>query len=217
MPRPRNPVSEAEGREMRRLYEDERVTLRELGERYDRNYQTISIAIRRAGGTIRPPGRLSRKPVEERKPCACGCGTLAKPGRVYVHGHHRRRKAAERREAAAAAVVEAAGADETCEYRATRYGGRARRTEEGGGDMYSRGNDLVGPACGAPVTLRGSGLCDRHQSVSAMSDHVSDEELARRLRQAVTVSCARCGLSWESTAMRASATFAFHTQVCPAA
>jgi hypothetical protein len=207
----RTPVTDAEATEMRRLYEEEEEPLRALSKRFGRKEQTVSAAIRRAGGVIRPPGGR-KKPEAPRTPCACGCGGLAKPGRTYVHGHHRRDRHAERRAQAEAVELEAGG---VCEYRSPTYSSYGGGASEGG-TAYSSGAPVVQPPlCGRPVAIKGD-FCREHQSARYTKDYRKPEEEAIRLRETVTVRCARCGLSWESSAMRASASFGHHTTVCEA-
>lgn len=182
-------------------------SLRAVADRHGfASHQTVSDAIRRAGGAIRARGVVSRKPEEPRNPCRCGCGRLvSRPGNIWIVGHHRRAKRSERVSQAAEVELRAGG---TCGYRPPRF------TPRSGTDYNPKDPALQAPACGRPTAIEGD-FCSEHQS--ARPDGGGAEGLAIRLRETVTVRCARCGLEWESSAMRASSTFAFHTKVCPAA
>lgn len=120
-------------------------------------------------------------------------------------------------EEAAQLHVDAAPAEVTCTYRPTEYRDSARSSD--GEKRMSRTRVTRPPMCGRPVkvTLEGDRhpLCDLHQS--ARKDYAdSAEEIAIRGRAELTQSCGRCGLSWTTTALRASASWQAHQRRCEA-
>lgn len=177
-------------------------SLAEIGLRVDANPGTVKKALVRAGVAIRP-SRSGPKPgpAPERVPCACGCGSLAKPGRTWLHGHHRRMK---RREEAAAIEVRAAGPDEVCQYRSPSMG-----TGSSGSSL------LQEPICGVPVLAHGDTLCPRHLNAAYVESSAA-ERMARQLRGELTQACARCGREWGTTAMHARAAWDRHVPQCAA-
>lgn len=105
-------------------------------------------------------------------------------------------------ERARGVAVEAADSTLTCGYRSP---------------ALINGSALLAPECGKPVRLAGARepLCDEH-AVTARDFALTDAEAAVRLRQTVTVRCAKCDRSWSASASRAAASFRAHQKHCPA-